>query len=258
MPANWDMSRVFVFSSNKGGVGKTTSTINFGAALAQAGKKVVLVDLDPQANLTKGVGLENPERNIYGALLKEYPLKVYPTTQENLFLVAGSAALSSFEKVKGDELDREYLLKELLAPVVERCDFVLLDCPPALNLLTINAYTCAHYLCVPTEAQLYALEGLKKALDLVQRVQRRLNPALQVAGIFLTRYNSHKVLHREMAEALRTEYPDLLLKSVIRESISLGEAPHTGKSIFAYQPASAGAHDYQALATEVLSLLYAA
>jgi chromosome partitioning protein len=164
------MSRIIVFSSNKGGVGKTTSTINFGAALAQAGKKVVLVDLDPQANLTKGVGLENPERTLYGALLQEYPLKVYPTAQENLFVVAGSAALSSFEKVKGDELDREFLLKELLAPLTGRCDFVLLDCPPALCLLTINAYASAHYLCVPTEAQLFAVEGLKKALSLVQRV----------------------------------------------------------------------------------------
>lgn len=252
------MSRTFVFSSNKGGVGKTTSTINFGAALAQAGKKVVLVDLDPQSNLTKGVGLENPERTLYGALLKEYPLKVYPTTQENLFVVAGSAALSSFEKVKGDELDREYLLKELLAPLVERCDFVLLDCPPALGLLTINAYACAHYLCVPTEAQLYAMEGLKKALDLVQRVQRRLNPALQVAGILLTRYDRRKVLHREMAEALRAEYPSLLLESVIRESIALGEAPHTGESIFVHQPLSAGAQDYQAMATEILTRLSAA
>lgn len=252
------MSSVFVFSSNKGGVGKTTSTINFGAALARADKKVVLVDLDPQSNLTRGVGLENPERTLYGALLKEYPLKVYPTTQENLFVVAGSAALSSFEKVKGDELDREYLLKELLAPMIQRCDFVLLDCPPALGLLTINAYTCAHYLCVPTEAQLYAMEGLKKALDLVQRVQRRLNPSLQVAGILLTRYNRHKVLHREMAEVLRTEYPNLLLESVIRESISLGEAPHVGESIFAHQPQSAGAQDYQAMANEMLTRLFAA
>lgn len=251
------MSRIIVFSSNKGGVGKTTSTINFGAALAQAGKKVVLVDLDPQGNLTKGVGLENPERTLYGALLKEYPLKVYPTAQENLFVVAGSAALSSFEKVKGDELDREYLLKELLAPLLSRCDFVLLDCPPALCLLTINAYVCAHYLCVPTEAQLFAVEGLKKALSLVQRVQRRLNPGLQVAGILLTRYNHRKVLHRETAEDLRAEFPNLLLDSVIRESIALGEAPHLAKSIFVHQPLSAGSKDYQAMATEMLTRLSA-
>ena len=126
------MSKILAFTNQKGGVGKTTSTANVGAGLARAGKRVLLVDLDPQANLTKGLGLRDAEQNVYRALLGEYRLKAY-SLHENLALVAGSPALSGFEKVKGDELDREFLLKELLEPVRERCDYILLDCPPALG-----------------------------------------------------------------------------------------------------------------------------
>lgn len=122
------MSRILAFTNQNGGVGKTTSAANVGAGLARAGKRVLIVDLDPQANLTTGLGLAKAEQTVYGALLGEYPLKAYPL-QENLALVAGSPALSGFEKVKGDELDREFLLKELLEPVSGRCDYILLDCP---------------------------------------------------------------------------------------------------------------------------------
>jgi chromosome partitioning protein len=246
------MSKILAFTNQKGGVGKTTSAANVGAGLAQAGKRVLLVDLDPQANLTKGLGLQDAEHNVYGALLGEYKLKAYPL-RENFALVAGSPALSGFEKLKGDELDREFLLKELLEPLRERCDYILLDCPPALGLVTLNAYACAQALYIPLEAQMYAADGLEKVLELVGKVKRRLNPALVVGGVFFTRHDKRKVLRRETAEQLRVEHPDLVLNTVIRESIALGEAPHLGKDIFSYAPQSAGAADYQALVTEILA-----
>lgn len=246
------MSKILAFTNQKGGVGKTTSTANVGAGLARAGKRVLLVDLDPQANLTKGLGLLNAKQNVYGALLGEYRLKAYPL-HDKLALVAGSPALSGFEKVKGDELDREYLLKELLEPLRERCDYILLDCPPALGLVTLNAYACAQALYIPLEAQMYAADGLEKVLELVGRVQRRLNPTLTVGGVFFTRHDKRKVLRRDTAEQLRATHPGLVLNTVIRESIALGEAPHLGKDIFAYAPQSAGATDYQALVAEILT-----
>ena len=246
------MSKILAFTNQKGGVGKTTSVANVGAGLARRGKKVLLVDLDPQLNLTTGLGQAGAERNVYGALLGEYELTPY-RVQDRLGLVAGSAALSGFEKVKGEELDREFLLKELLEPWQRKLDYILLDCPPALGLITLNAYACAQRLFIPLEAQLYATDGLEKVLQLVGRVQRRVNPELKVGGIFFTRYDQRKVLRRETAEQLRAQYPDLLLQSTIRENIALGEAPHEGKDIFAYAPQSAGAQDYDALITELLA-----
>lgn len=246
------MNKILAFTNQKGGVGKTTSTANIGAGLARAGQRVLLVDLDPQTNLTKGLGLVMTEQNVYGALLGEYSLKAY-AIQKNLALVAGSAALSGFEKVRGDELDREFLLKDLLEPVREQCDYILLDCPPALGLVTLNAYACAQALYIPLEAQLYATDGLEKVLEVVSRVQRRLNPDLSIGGIFFTRHDKRKILRRETAEQLRAQYPGLVLNSIIRESIALGESPHLGKDIFSYAPQSAGATDYQALVAEILT-----
>lgn len=246
------MSKILAVTNQKGGVGKTTSTANIGAGLARAGHRVVLVDLDPQANLTHGLGLTDPEHNVYGALLHEYRLKAYPL-QENLALVAGAPALSGFEKVKGDELDREFLLKDLLEPIQQRCDYILLDCPPALGLITLNAYACATALYIPLEAQLYATDGLDKVMEMVSRVQRRVNPDLTVGGIFFTRFDSRKVLRRETAETIRDKYPGLVLHQTIRETIALGEAPHLGQDIFSYAPTSAGAADYAALVQEILT-----
>ena len=246
------MSKIIAFTNQKGGVGKTTSAANIGAGLARAGHRVLLVDLDPQVNLTHGLGLLDAEFNVYGSLLHEYKVKAYPI-QEKLALIAGSPALSSFEKVKGDELDREFLLKDLLEPLQERCDYILLDCPPALGLITLNAYACATDLYIPLEAQLYATEGLEKVLEMVARVKRRLNPNLTVGGIFFTRFDPRKVLRRETAELVRDKYPDLVLTSTIRETIPLGEAPHLGQDIFSYAPTSAGAADYENLIKEILT-----
>lgn len=247
------MNRTVVVSNQKGGVGKTTSAVSIAAALARSSKRVVLVDLDPQCNLTKGLGLGEAAHNVYGALLGEYRLKAYAAGPPNLAVVAGSPALSAFEHTKGNELNREFLLRELLVPLSERCDFVVIDCPPALGLITLNAYVCAHEVLIPLEAQQYALDGLEKVLEFVTRVQQRFNPTLKVGGIFFTKHDKRKVLRRQMAELVHSQHPELLLNTIIRESIALGEAPSLGLDIFSYAPESAGATDYQALVTEILS-----
>jgi chromosome partitioning protein len=247
------MEKIIAVSNQKGGVGKTTSAVNIAAALAVRGQRVVLVDLDPQTNLTRGLGLMEASNNVYGALLGEYRLKAYAAGPPNLAVVAGSAALSAFEHVKHNERDREFLLRELLVSLSERCDFVIIDCPPALGLITLNAYTCAQEVYIPVEAQQYAVDGLEKVLEFVARMQQRLNPTLKVGGVFFTRFDKRKILRRQTAELVRSQYPALILDTAIRESIALSEAPHAGLDIFSYAPTSAGAYDYQALVTEMLS-----
>ena len=247
------MIRVLAISNQKGGVAKTTSAINIAAALARIGQRVVLVDLDAQCNLTTAVGLAGATQNVYGALLGEYRLKAYATGTDNLVVVAGAPALSAFEQVKRQDPNRDFLLRDLLAPLEQRCDFVVLDCPPALDLITVNAYACAHEVYIPTEAQLFGINGVTKVISLVERMRQQLNPDLKVGGIFFTRFDKRKVLRREGAELVRSQYPGLVLASVIRESIALSEAPHQGQDIFTYAAQSAGATDYQALAMEILS-----
>lgn len=247
------MQRILAISNRKGGVGKTTSAINIAAGLARLGHRVVLIDLDPQVNASRGLGVTGVDATLHGALLGEHPLKAHPTLTPKLGVVAGSEALSGLEQLTSGVPNREYLLRTLLTPWRERCEFVVLDCPPSLDLLTINAYTCATELYIPLEGQLYAADGVSKVLDLVARIQQRLNPQLQVKGMFFTRFDKRKVLRRETAEELRGHYPDLVLTTVIRESIALGEAPHLGQDIFSYAPESAGAVDYKALVQEILA-----
>jgi len=245
------MTKIIAISNQKGGVGKTTSSINIAAALVEKGFKVLLVDLDPQGNLTSGLGLKNPENTIHGALLGEYKVKPYPV-KSGLAFIACNNAFSSFEKLKGDEMDREYLLKELLEPIKSKCDYIILDCPPSLGLITVNAFTAANEVFVPLEAQLFSTDGLVKVIDMVDKINKRLNPGLEIKGIFFTRYSKRTILKRETLEEIRSAYPHLVLNAYIRESIALGESPHLGKDIYAYAKESAGAADYMALVEEIL------
>jgi chromosome partitioning protein len=248
------MAKIIAFSNQKGGVGKTTSVANVGAALARSGLRVLLVDLDPQANLTHGLGVTAPGHTVYGALLQEYSLKAYPLT-DRLALVACSPAFSSFERTKGDEIDKEYLLKELLGPVLPKFDYVLLDCPPSLGLITVNAFACANAVLVPLEAQFYAVAGLDKVIETVGKINRRINPSLQIRGVFFTRYDKRRVLSRDTADGVRERLPGAVMQATIRENIALGEAPTQGLDIFSYAPDSNGAKDYAALAVEIVERL---
>jgi chromosome partitioning protein len=245
------MGKIIAISNQKGGVGKTTSSISIGAGLAEKGFRVLLVDLDPQGNMSSGLGFKDPEFTIHGALLGEYKVKAYPI-RDRLALIACNSAFSSFEKLKGDEMDREYLLRELLEPLKQKCDYIILDCPPSLGLITVNAFTAANEVYIPLEAQLFSTDGLIKVIDMVSKITKRLNPDLEIRGIFFTRYSKRTILKRETLEEIRSTYPYLVFNTYIRESIALGEAPHLGKDIFTYAPESAGSCDYKNLIEEMV------
>lgn len=248
------MAVTIALSNHKGGVGKTTSVVNLGAALAQSGAAVLLIDLDPQANLTISLHSSADEADIYNALLGEQPLKpqklaagydIIPTTLD----------LSGAEVELASEAGREYILRELLEPLAGAYDYILIDCPPSLGLLTVNAFTAADYILIPLQAQYLALQGLTKLQEVIAKIQKRLNKELELLGIFLTQYDRRKVLHREIADALKDSRPAELLAVPIRDNISLAEAPLSGEDIFRYSPSSSGALDYEALAEEIQARL---
>lgn len=245
--------KIFAISNQKGGVGKTTSTINISAGLVEKGFKVLAIDLDPQGNLSSGLGIKNPQFTIHGTLLGEYPLKPFKI-RENFYVVASNNAFSSFEKLKGDDLEKEFLLAECLKSVNTLFDFVLLDCPPSLGLITINAFVASQSIYVPLEAQLYSTEGLLKVVEMEAKIKKRLNPKLALKGLFFTRFDKRKILKRETLESIKSDFSSLFLNSTIRETIGLGEAPHMAKDIFDYAPESAGASDYAQLVDEILKI----
>jgi len=245
------MSKIIAISNHKGGVGKTTSTINLGAGLNSLGKKVLLIDLDPQANLSQSLGITSPERTIYGALRGLHgiePISILP----GLDVVPSTLDLSGAEIELSGEPGREYILKELLEPLRKSYSYILIDSPPSLGLLTINAFTASDSVLIPLQAQYLALQGLTKLLEVIEKIKKRLNPALKIGGVFITQYDSRKVLNRDVVEAIRIHYQKELFTTYIRDNIALAEAPSQGLDIFRYSPKSKGAEDYLALSQEIL------
>lgn len=242
---------VIAIANHKGGVGKTTSTLNLGAALQRMGKKVLLVDLDPQANLTQSLGLTEHSPTVYEALRGEgqlEPVEVLP----GLDVVTSTLDLSGAEVELSSEPGREYILKELLEPIRSRYSYVLIDSPPSLGLLTINAFTAAEEVYIPLQAHYLALQGMSKLQEIVERVGKRLNKGLRIGGVFLTQYDQRKVLNRNVAEAIREHFPTVVFRTAIRDNVALAEAPTAGLDVLRYAPRSTGAADYQALAKEVI------
>lgn len=244
------MAKVIAVSNHKGGVGKTTSVVNLGAALAASGSRVLVVDLDPQANLTISLSGNAEECDVYRCLTRGEALKPQQI-QPGYDLLPTTLDLSGAEVELASEVGREYILKELLEPVQKAYDYILIDCPPSLGLLTVNAFCSADYILIPIQAQYLALQGLTKLQQVITKIQERLNKKLTLLGVFLTQYDKRKVLHREIAEALGASMKQHLLEVVIRDNISLAEAPLQGSSIFNYAPQSPGAQDYKALSEEI-------
>lgn len=245
------MSKVISISNHKGGVGKTTSVINIGAGLNKLGKKVLLIDLDPQANLSQSLGLIDQERNIYGAIRGEY--KLQPTEiLKGLDVVSSTLDLSGAEVELSSEAGREYILRELIDPIKGSYDYILIDSPPSLGLLTINAFTASDEVFIPLQAQYLALQGLSKLVEVIEKIKKRLNKGLKVGGVFITQYDSRKVLNRDVVATIKAHFKDEVFKTKVRDNVALAEAPAQGVDIFRYNAKSYGAEDYLSLAKEIL------
>jgi chromosome partitioning protein len=246
------MSKVISISNHKGGVGKTTSAINIGAGLCKLGKKILLIDLDPQANLSQSLGLIDQERTIYGALRGEYNLQPIEILK-GLDLIPSTLDLSGAEIELSGEAGREYILRELIEPLRGSYDYIIIDSPPSLGLLTINALTASDIVLLPLQAQYLAVQGLVKLLEVIEKIQKRLNKELIVGGVFITQYDNRKVLNRDVVATIEKIFPKDLYKTKIRDNVALAEAPAQKLDIFRYNPKSYGAEDYLSLCKEILS-----
>ncbi len=245
------MGKIITISNHKGGVGKTTTTVNLGAGLAKAGKKILLVDLDPQANLSQCYGITKPETTIYEALKGDTELKTIPVN-ENLDIAASNLDLAGAEMELNSEAGREYLLKEILTPIKDNYDYVFVDCPPSLGLLTLNAFSCSDEVIIPIQAHFLAIKGLTKIIEVINKVKRRINNKLLITGVVITLYDKRKVLHRDIEETIVTYFKEKVYDSKIRQNIALAEAPAQGEDIFRYNISSPGADDYWDLTQEFL------
>lgn len=245
---------VLVFSNHKGGVGKTTSTLNIGAAMSRLGKKVLLIDIDPQANLSRSLGIQQHENNIYQVLRGNKDIEPIQFGKK-LHIIPSSLDLSAAEIELSSETGREYILNEILEPLKSSYDHILIDCPPSLGLLTINALAAGEHVFIPIQAEFLALDGLTKLLDVITKIKKRINDNLEVSGIFVTQYDKRKILNRDVASAIDKHFKEKALSSKIRNNVALAEAPGAGAHIFDYNDKSNGAEDYMALTKEILAVL---
>ncbi len=249
------MGKVFVFVNQKGGVGKTTSAINLGAYIALAGKKVLLVDFDSQGNMSSGVGLSKEKPTVYELIAeKNTPQEVVKhTAVENLDAIPASIDLSGAAIELVDQNKREYYLKNALEPLISVYDFILIDCPPSLGILTLNGLAAADAVLIPMQCEYFALEGISLLLQTVKKVQRGINPKLSIGGIFFTMYDSRTRLAQDVVLQVKSYFKDSVFNTIIPRNVRLSEAPSHGQPICLYEPNCAGARGYQKLAEEVIA-----
>ena len=252
------MTVIYTLANQKGGVGKTTTAVNVGAYLAAAGYRVLLVDMDPQANATSSLGIVLPHstRSVYHALIDHVPLTevIVPTKRPRLMVAPAAPALAGAEVELVSIEGRERLLNRALLPVMSYFDFILIDSPPSLGLLTVNGLVAAQDgVIIPVQCEYLALEGLARLLETIQLVRERLNPRLHIAGMVLTMYDPRTNLSQQVVDEVRRHFPQQTFTTVIPRNVRLGEAPSYGEPILTYAPSSAGAIAYAALTQEILA-----
>lgn len=250
-------TKVIAIINQKGGVGKSTTAINLSAALGEMGKQVLLIDLDPQGNSSSGLGVEKNRvsRCIYDALLNDIPLTdiIIPDVSKGLDVVPATINLAGAEVELVSEMARENRLKDAIDPMRGRYDYVFIDCPPSLGLLTINALVAADKLLIPIQCEFYALEGVTKLLDSMKRVKSRLNPSLDIYGVLLTMSDNRTTLSRQVSDEVRRFFGKIVFETSIPRTVKLSEAPSFGQPITQYDPTGKGAQSYIDLAKEVIS-----
>lgn len=250
-------TKVIAIINQKGGVGKSTTAINLSAALGEMGKQVLLIDLDPQGNSSSGLGVEKNRvsRCIYDALLNDIPLTdiIIPDVSKGLDVVPATINLAGAEVELVSEMARENRLKDAIGPMRGRYDYVFIDCPPSLGLLTINALVAADKLLIPIQCEFYALEGVTKLLDSMKRVKSRLNPSLDIYGVLLTMSDNRTTLSRQVSDEVRRFFGKIVFETSIPRTVKLSEAPSFGQPITLYDPTGKGAQSYIDLAKEVIS-----
>lgn len=250
-------AKKIIFLNQKGGVGKTTTAVNVGSALARDGYKVLLVDLDSQGNLSSAVSADTSRPGIYEILAGEADLSAVQTTPvDGLFCLSGGINMAGLAIELVDEDNREFFLKNALSSFDDKYDYIFADCPPALDLVTMNALCWANYVIIPMQCEYFAMEGLNLLLRTVNSVKKRLNPALDVLGIVFTMYSKRANLNNEVVEDISTYFKDLVFETKIPRNVRLSEAPSHGLPINAYDNSCSGAKAYAALAKEVISRAY--
>ncbi|WP_407415349.1 ParA family protein [Methanobrevibacter sp.] len=250
------MGRIIAIANQKGGVGKTTTAINLSACLAEAGQRVLTIDVDPQGNTTSGLGIDknSVENTIYELILGEIEIQdaIIETEFERLSIIASNVNLAAAEIELIGINEKEYILKRAVEQVRDNYDFVIIDCPPSLNMLTINAMTTADTVLVPIQCEYYALEGLSQLLHTVNLVKQRLNPELEMEGVVFTMYDARTNLSLQVVENVKSNLHQTIYKTIIPRNIRLAEAPSHGLPINIYDSKSTGAESYRLLAEEVI------
>jgi chromosome partitioning protein len=249
------MGHIYIFSNHKGGTSKSTSVLNVGAGLVLKGKRVLLIDIDPQKNLTSMMGIfHRPEITTYELFTGDGSIEEsIITVREKLDLIPSSLDVSGVELEIADNVGRESILKRLIDQVKDRYDFVIIDAPPSMSLITINGLVASEKVFIPVLSEFNSLLGLKSFAEIVEEV-KGLNPTLDIGGVILSRYDKRKVLNRTVLDQIEEVFGDKLLKTIIRDNIAVAESPSMGQDIFTYAPKSYGAEDYLALTNEILKI----
>ena len=251
------MGKIIAIANQKGGVGKTTTSVNLSALLAKKGKKVVLIDADPQGNATSGLGVEKDvEKSLYDVLINEEPVAgtLQDTVEKNLKLCPSNMNLAGAEVELVSQMSREHRLKEQLEGIKDKFDYIFIDCPPSLGLITLNSFTAADSVLIPVQCEYYALEGLGQLLNTINLVKKHLNKSLEIEGALLTMYDIRTNLSNQVVKEVKKYFDDRVYKTVIPRNVRLSEAPSFGMPITMYDPKSKGARSYEKLAKEFLKM----